>query len=146
MTRRLAALVALVAVVAAGLAVHRLLPASVASDVAGDALYAVAAYTGLVLLLPRARRSILAAAAALWCIAVELLQLTGVPVALAERIPVAALVLGSGFDARDLVVYVLAVASALGVDRAVSGARGRRAEAMAAPPRAGDRAGVKTSP
>lgn len=131
MIRRLAALVALVAVVAAGLAVHRLLPASVASDVAGDALYAVAAYTGLVLLLPRARRPILAAAAALWCIAVELLQLTGVPVALAERVPVAALVLGSGFDARDLVVYVLAVVSALGVDRAVSGARGRRAEAMA---------------
>lgn len=120
MSRRLAAFVALAAVVAAGLAVHRLLPDSVASDVAGDALYAVAAYTGLVLLLPRAPRPVLAAGAVVWCVAVELLQLTDLPIALAERMPIAALVLGSGFDARDLVVYVLAVAGALGVDGAVS--------------------------
>ncbi len=77
MTRRIAALVALAAVIAAGLAVHRLLPSSVASDVTGDALYAVAAYSGLVLLLPRAPRPVPAAGAALWCIGVELLQLTG---------------------------------------------------------------------
>ncbi|MFF7681236.1 DUF2809 domain-containing protein [Microbacterium sp. NPDC007973] len=128
MTRRLAAVLALAVVVAAGLAVHRLMPSSVASDVAGDALYAAAAYTGLVLLLPRARPPVLAAGAAAWCVAVELLQLTGVPITLAERMPVAALVLGSGFDARDLVVYVLAVASALGVDGVVTRVRARRAE------------------
>ncbi|MEV7758909.1 DUF2809 domain-containing protein [Microbacterium sp. NPDC089180] len=128
MTRRLAAVLALAVVVAAGLAVHRLMPSSVASDVAGDALYAVAAYTGLVLLLPRARPLVLAAGAVVWCVAVELLQLTGVPITLAERMPVAALVLGSGFDARDLVVYVLAVASALGVDGVVTRVRARRAE------------------
>lgn len=129
MTRRIAALVALAAVIAAGLAVHLLLPSSVASDVTGDALYAVAAYSGLVLLLPRAPRPVPAAGAALWCIGVELLQLTGIPLALAERMPIAALVLGSGFDARDLVVYVLAVASAMGVDHA-AGTR-RRAERAA---------------
>ncbi len=128
MTRRLAAVLALAVVVAAGLAVHRLMPSSVASDVAGDALYAVAVYTGLVLLLPRARPLVLAAGAVVWCVAVELLQLTGVPITLAERMPVAALVLGSGFDARDLVVYVLAVASALGVDGVVTRVRARRAE------------------
>ena len=128
MTRRLAAVLALAVVVAAGLAVHRLMPSSVASDVAGDALYAVAVYTGLVLLLPRSRPLVLAAGAAAWCVAVELLQLTGVPITLAERMPVAALVLGSGFDARDLVVYVLAVASALGVDGVVTRVRARRAE------------------
>ncbi len=128
MTRRLAAVLALAVVVAAGLAVHRLMPSSVASDVAGDALYAVAVYTGLVLLLPRSRPLVLAAGAAAWCVAVELLQLTGMPITLAERMPVAALVLGSGFDARDLVVYVLAVASALGVDGVVTRVRARRAE------------------
>ncbi|MDU0365699.1 DUF2809 domain-containing protein [Microbacterium sp. KSW4-17] len=128
MTRRLAAVLALAVVVAAGLAGHRLMPSSVASDVAGDALYAVAVYTGLVLLLPRARPLLLAAGAAAWCVAVELLQLTVLPITLAERMPVAALVLGSGFDARDLVVYVLAVVSALGVDGVVTRVRARRAE------------------
>jgi len=118
--RRLAALVALAAVIAAGLLVHKGLPGSTATDVAGDALYAVAAFTGLVLLFPRAPRFALAGAAALWCVGVELLQLTGVPLALAERVPPVALLLGTGFDARDLVVYVCAVAVAVAVDIAVS--------------------------
>jgi hypothetical protein len=118
--RRPAALGAVVVVIAAGLVVARGLPSSVFTDIAGDALYAVAAYTGLVLLLPRAPRASLALAAAGWCVAVELLQLTGLPMALAERMPPAALVLGTGFDPRDLVVYVLAVLTAVSVDRAVS--------------------------
>lgn len=118
--RRLAALVALAAVIAAGLLVHKALPGSTATDVAGDALYAVAAFTGLVLLFPRAPRLALAGAAAVWCVGVELLQLTGVPLALAERVPPVALLLGTGFDARDLVVYVCAVAVAVAVDIAVS--------------------------
>ena len=58
--------------------------------------------------------------AELWCVGVELLQLTGVPLALAERVPPVALLLGTGFDARDLVVYVCAVAVAVAVDIAVS--------------------------
>lgn len=119
--RRLAALGALVTVVAAGLFVSRALPPSMGADVAGDALYAVAAYTGLVLLLPRAPRAILASAAGGWCVAVELLQRTGLPAALAERVPAVALVLGTGFDPRDLLVYVLAVAAAASVDRIVGG-------------------------
>lgn len=118
--RRLAALVALAAVIAAGLLVHEGLPGSTATDVAGDALYAVAAFTGLVLLFPRAPRFALAGAAVLWCVGVELLQLTGVPLALAERVPPVALLLGTGFDARDLVVSVCAVAVAVAVDIAVS--------------------------
>lgn len=120
--RRTAALGVLVVVIAAGLLVARGLPSSVFTDIAGDALYAVAAYTGLVLLLPRRPRAPLALAAAGWCVAVELLQLTGLPVALAERVPPIALVLGTGFDPRDLVVYVLAVIAAVSIDRAV-GAR-----------------------
>lgn len=115
-----AALAALVAVVVAGLIVSRALPSSSATDIAGDALYAVAAYTGLVLLMPRAPRWAIALAAAGWCVAVELLQRTGLPFALAEHVPLVALVLGTGFDVRDLVVYILAVIAVVSIDRVVS--------------------------
>jgi hypothetical protein len=118
--RRLVALAALVVVVAAGLVAAKVLPSSAATDIAGDALYAVAVYTGLVLLLPRVRRLILAIAATGWCVFVELLQLSGLPVALAERIPPIALVLGTGFAARDLVVYASAVLVAAAADAAVT--------------------------
>ncbi|MBB3156427.1 hypothetical protein FHS07_000111 [Microbacterium proteolyticum] len=117
--RRPVALVALAVVVAAGLVVAKVLPSSAATDIAGDALYAVAVYAGLVVLLPRAGRPILAVAATGWCVFVELLQLTGLPVALAERIPPIALVLGTGFDARDLLVYASAVLVAAAADAVV---------------------------
>jgi len=118
--RRPAAAIALVGVVILGLVVARGLPDSVATDVAGDALYAAAAYTGLVLVWPRARRIVLGTVAAAWCGSVELLQLTGLPVALADRFPPVALVLGSGFDPRDLAVYACAVVTAAVVDAGVS--------------------------
>ncbi|WP_121151702.1 DUF2809 domain-containing protein [Microbacterium sp. AG1240] len=121
--RRLAAAIALVVIVAAGLLVHRAAPSSPATDVAGDALYSVAVYTGLVTLFASGRRSALGALAVVWCVAVELFQLTGVPVALAAAFPPIALVLGTGFDARDLVVYPLAVVVAAAVD-AMVGRRG----------------------
>lgn len=126
MTRRPAALAALVVVVATGLVVHAVGPPGAPTDIAGDALYAVAAYAGLVLLFPRAARATVGALAGVWCVGVELLQLTGVPVALAQRLPPVALVLGSGFDARDLVVYLTAVMAALGLDRAVAARAERR--------------------
>ena len=50
----------------------------------------------------------------------EFLQLSGVPATLAERFPHVALVFGAGFDPRDLLVYVLAVASAVVLDARVS--------------------------
>lgn len=133
--RRLAALVALGVVVVSGLAVHALGPAGSATDITGDALYAVAAYAGLVLLFPRWRRLVVGAVAALWCVGVELLQLTGVPVALADRFPPIALVLGSGFDARDLLVYLCAVGVTVAVDRV-----GGVLAARSATPRGGPRA------
>ncbi|WZH36793.1 MAG: DUF2809 domain-containing protein [Microbacterium enclense] len=118
--RRVAALAALIVVIAAGLIVARALPDSIATDIAGDALYAVATYAGLVLVWPRGHRVVLAAVAATWCVVVELLQLSGIPATLAERFPPAALVLGTGFDPRDLLVYLLAVASAVWLDARVS--------------------------
>jgi len=49
----LVAAVALVGVIVAGLAVLVALPDTAATDIAADALYAVAAYVGVVLLAPR---------------------------------------------------------------------------------------------
>jgi hypothetical protein len=131
--RRLVAFAALVVVVAAGLFVAKVLPSSATTDIAGDALYAVAVYTGLVLLLPRVGRVILAIAATGWCVFVELLQMSGLPVALAERIPPIALVLGTGFDARDLVVYASAVLVAAAADAAVSSRALRRGRSTVGP-------------
>ncbi|MCI9857270.1 ribosomal maturation YjgA family protein [Microbacterium proteolyticum] len=131
--RRLVALAALVVVVAAGLVAAKVLPSSAATDIAGDALYAVAVYTGLVLLLPRVRRLILAIAATGWCVFVELLQLSGLPVALAERVPPIALVLGTGFDTRDLVVYASAVLVAAAADAAVTSRVLRRGRSTVCP-------------
>ncbi|MFJ6652721.1 DUF2809 domain-containing protein [Microbacterium sp. NPDC091313] len=120
MTRRIAAFVALALLVGAGLGVHRFLAGSVVADVAGDALYACAAYSGLVLLAPRARRGAPAAIALTWCVAVEMLQLSGLPAQWATEVPVVRFVLGTGFDARDLVVYAAAVAVIWATDAAFS--------------------------
>ena len=116
--RRIAAALALAAVIAAGLGVHALPDGSPATDVAGDALYAVAAFALAVLVAPRAPSLLAGAVAAVWCTGVELLQLTGIPAALATTFRPVALVLGTGFDARDLVVYVAAIAAAVAIDSA----------------------------
>ncbi|MCR2792426.1 DUF2809 domain-containing protein [Microbacterium sp. zg.Y625] len=123
--RRLLAAVLLAATIGAGLAVHRWAPDTAASDIAGDALYALAAYIGLAMLLPRARPWGLGLAAAAWCTAVELLQLTGLPERLGTAFPPAMLLLGTVFDARDLLVYLLMVALAGAVDAALLAAAGR---------------------
>lgn len=118
--RRAAAGVALLALIAAGLAVHALLPDTTGSDVAGDALYAVAVYAGVVLIAPRLHSAAAAAIAAGWCVAVELFQLTGIPSRAGDLFPPAMLVLGTVFDPRDLVVYPIAVGAAWAVDLVVS--------------------------
>lgn len=120
MSRRLVAVVALVAVIAAGLAVHALLPDTALTDIAGDALYAAAAYSGVVLLAPRLRPWVVASIAGAWCVAVELFQLTGIPLAVGAGFPPAMLLLGTVFDARDLVIYVATVVVAALIDTAAS--------------------------
>lgn len=114
--RRWSGLLALLVTVAAGLLVQRTLPASPVTDIAGDALYTVAVYAGLVSLFPTLAPRIVALLAGAWSVAVELFQVTGIPVELARRFPPVALVLGTGFNARDLVVYVVAAGAALAVD------------------------------
>lgn len=83
------------------------------ADKLGDLLYAALATFGVWLLAPRAPAVVLGGVAAAWCLAVELLQLTGLPAAAAEVTPLARLVLGRGFDAFDLPAYALGVLVAL---------------------------------
>lgn len=98
----------LVLVVALGLAVHGL-GSGRAADKAGDALYAAMVYLLLVVVRLRRPRWFPLAVALCWCFAVELLQLSDLPRRAAEVFPLSALVLGSGFDAWDLVAYVVGV-------------------------------------
>ena len=114
--RRVAAALLLLGVIAAGLVVHGVLPDTAATDIAGDALYAVAAYLAVVLLVPRLPALAVGAIAAAWCIAVELFQLTGLPLEWAARFPPAVLVFGTVFDPRDLVVYVVTIAAVTALD------------------------------
>ncbi len=120
--RRLIAAGLTVATVAAGLAVRFALRRGAASDVAGDGLYAILIYLIVVVLAPRARPAVAAVVAGLLCVGIELFQLTGLPVAWAATFPPIALVLGTGFDARDIVVYLVAVAGAAFMDKTI-GAR-----------------------
>lgn len=120
--RRLIAAALAVATVLAGLAVRFALRRGAASDVAGDALYAILIYLIVVFLMPRARPTAVAVAAGSLCVAIELFQLTGLPVAWAAAFPPIALVLGTGFDARDIVVYLVAVAGVAFIDKTI-GAR-----------------------
>lgn len=117
---RRVALAALAAVtVGTGLVVHRSVGGAV-GDIAGDALYALLVYLLAALVAPRARRQVIAVIAFAVCTAVELLQLTALPREWAAIFPPIELVLGSGFDARDVVVYAAAVAAASVVDIAVT--------------------------
>lgn len=123
MVRRVVAVALLTATILVGLAVHAFLPDTAATDIAGDALYALAAYLGLVALAPRWSGLVVGAVAATWCVAVELFQLTGIPLALGAQFTPAMLLLGTVFDPRDLVVYVVTVALATAVDALTRRAR-----------------------
>ena len=117
--RRLVVVTGAVLTIAAGLLVHSF-GSGVAGDVAGDALYAVLIYLLFVFLLPRHARSLPAALAIMFCTAIELLQLTDIPATITSMFAPAALVLGAGFDQRDLLVYAFAVIGVLLVDVAIS--------------------------
>lgn len=121
--RRFAAAGALVVIIAAGLLVHLRLPDTDVSDVAGDALYAAAAYAGIVLLLPRLGTPVVAGIAAAWCVGVELFQLTGLPSAWAHAFPPVVLLFGTVFDGRDLIVYLATVVVIAVVDARVRARR-----------------------
>lgn len=116
MRRRVRAGVLLVIVVIVGLVVHGVLPESAFADIAGDALYVGAAYLALVVVLPRLRPWIVGSIALAWSVGVELLQLTGVPQQVGAVFPPAVLLLGTAFDARDLIVYTVAAVVVTAID------------------------------
>ena len=108
-TRRITAFLLLAAVIAAGLVVHGVLPDSAATDIAADALYAAAAYLALVVVAARLPAPAIGGIAAAWCVGIELFQLTGLPSAWGAGFAPVTLLLGTVFDARDLVVYVVTI-------------------------------------
>ena len=103
-----------------GLAVHvGRLPLSLRlRDATGDALWAMMMFWWIGAALPLVRPMVRALLGIGVCVAVELSQLYHVPWLDASRATTPGhLVLGSGFDARDLVAYAVGVAVAFGIDR-----------------------------
>ncbi|WP_165314301.1 DUF2809 domain-containing protein [Agromyces protaetiae] len=87
-----------------GLALQ-VLDRSVAVDVAGSVLYVL--LVGFIVVVAAPRPPPLAVAAIGFAVAalVELAQLTSIPAAIVDAVPVARLVFGSSFDPLDLVAY-----------------------------------------
>ena len=118
---RIAYAVALILVIAAGLASRRFahaLPAFVA-DYAGDTLWAAMVFVGLGLLFPRQPTRTLALAALALAYADEISQLYHAPwIDAIRRTTPGALVLGWGFLWSDLACYTVGVALAAGLEAA----------------------------
>lgn len=94
----------------------------VVRDVLGDALWAVMIVWWLGVLAPTMRLPVRGGVALAVCVAVEISQLLHTPALdAARRTLPGRLVLGSGFDPRDLVAYAAGVLAAVLLERAVSG-------------------------
>lgn len=127
--RRPALLAAGILTIAAGLLVHFTMT-DAAGQLAADAFYAVLAYLVIALAFPVLRCAVVAVLAFAACALVELLQLTDVPLLLAEAFPPARLVLGTTFAPLDLVAYAVGVMVACILDGL---ARRSRPESPVAP-------------
>lgn len=119
-TRRATAALLLAAAIVTGLAVHGLLPDTAATQITGDALYAAAAYLAVVVVAARLPAVAVGGIAAAWCVCVELFQLTGLPSAWGASFAPVALVIGTVFDGRDLVVYIVTTAALTVLDGALA--------------------------
>jgi len=104
-TSRVTAGLVAVALVVVGVAVSRL--DHPLADPVGDALYAAFVFALLVVIAPRARSATLTIITFAFCAAVELAQLTGVPAAIVDAVPVARYALGTTFVAADLLAYAV---------------------------------------
>ena len=134
MIRRRAAFLALAcATIVVGLVVHLHGTAlgPVMRDVAGDALWAMMIAWWIGAFAPRTRLAVRSTAAYLVCAAVEFSQLYHTPMLDAVRATTMGhLVLGSGFDPRDLVAYGVGVALAALFESAVVAGHRHRAAAI----------------
>ena len=111
-----------VATMATGLAVHHAPRDAIgpaARDVAGDALWATMLAWWIGALVPRVGAGARAVGTYAACVAVETSQRLHTPALDALRATtLGRLVLGSGFDARDLVAYAVGVLAAWSLERA----------------------------
>jgi hypothetical protein len=114
--RRFRCAAALAAVIALGI-VSRTVPIGwpLYDKSLGDVLYAVAAYLGLALLLPRAPIGLVAVLGTVACLAVEFLQLSEINARLLQ-VPVLRWFLGTTFSWHDVACYLLGIAAAVGLD------------------------------
>lgn len=113
-----------VGVVAAGLLL-RMVPGPV-GDLGGGAFYAALVFVLVAAAAPAASGTRLGAVAFLLCAGVELLQLTGLPAALADAFPPARLLLGTTFAATDLLAYVIGASVAVTLDHILRRRRRQR--------------------
>jgi hypothetical protein len=104
--RRLWLAASAVATIALGLAVHRWMPGA-AGDFTADAAYAVLIYLLVAAVAPRLNGLAVFLVAVVFCFAIELAQLSDIPLRLAEAVPFISLVLGTTFVPRDLLAYLL---------------------------------------
>ncbi|WP_335933716.1 ribosomal maturation YjgA family protein [Streptomyces sp. PTD5-9] len=113
--------------VAAGLGIRAVADGDIAKY-AGDALYTVLVCALVLVAAPRTRPLAMAGTGLALSWAVELLQLTGLPADLSRHSTVARLVLGSTFNAPDLLWYAVGagIAWAATAPAARSGARPER--------------------
>jgi Protein of unknown function (DUF2809) len=129
--RRMAALIAAVLVLVAGLLIRALGGGAFAQH-AGTVLYASLIYVGVFVLRPATAPVPAGVVAVVFCWLVEAFQLTGVPGALSERSLIARLVLGASFDWADVAWYPAGVVplvvahSLLRVRASASGGPGSR--------------------
>jgi hypothetical protein len=114
--RRVRLAVALVLVVLAGLSVSHLWHGPLSGAV-GDALYAVMVYLLVAFLAPKARTAAVGGVALGLCMMIELAQLTGVSATLVQAWWPARYVLGTTFQAVDLVAYAVGTVSVAVLDR-----------------------------
>ena len=122
MGRRLGFVVLALCTIGVGVLVHArgAVPGSVVRDVTGDALWAVMMLWWVSAAAPGARLAIRSLAAYLICTGVELSQLYHAPALDAARAtPLGQLVLGSGFEGRDLGSYAMGVMGAALLEVAV---------------------------
>jgi hypothetical protein len=113
------------ATIALGLWVHRggATLGPVARDVLGDALWATMIAWWIGAAAPRAKLRVRGAVALAICVAVELSQLIQAPwLDAIRRTTLGNLVLGSGFDTRDLLAYLAGVMAAVILERTLRAA------------------------
>jgi hypothetical protein len=114
--RRAVLATALVVIVMAGLLVSRL-GQGPAAGLVGDGMYAVMVYLLVALAAPKARAVAAGGVALGLCVMIELAQLTGVPATLVRVWWPARYVLGTTFQAVDLVAYAVGTVCICVLDR-----------------------------